>query len=79
MFFHREPNFQTGNDVAAREASPCIWIISPKETLKVLEILLSLMGLAADAASPPPSPRLRSPSVRPLPRAELAVPSALAI
>jgi len=35
----------TGNDVAARECCPCIWIVSPKETLKVLEILLGLMGL----------------------------------
>ena len=37
---------KTGNDVAAREISPCLWIQSPKETRKVLEILLGVMDLA---------------------------------
>ena len=64
---------KTGNDVAARAVSPCVWIISPKETLKVLEILLGLMGLAHGENLPQVlqmSPRLSS---RPMP--ELAVPT----
>jgi hypothetical protein len=32
--------------VAARDIAPCLWIESPKETLKVLQILLGVMGLA---------------------------------
>lgn len=35
----------TGNDVAARRSSPSLWILNPKETLKVLQILLGLMCL----------------------------------
>lgn len=27
----------TGNDIAARETCPCIWIINPRETGKVLQ------------------------------------------
>lgn len=30
----------TGNDLAARQICPCIWIVSPNETLKVLEHVL---------------------------------------
>ena len=33
----------TGNDIAARETSPCIWINSPSETAKVLEYLIEFM------------------------------------
>jgi IMP and pyridine-specific 5'-nucleotidase len=36
---------KTGNDVAARECCPCIWITSPNETLKVLEILLGMLNV----------------------------------
>ncbi len=32
--------------MAARDIAPCLWIESPKETLKVLQILLGVMGLA---------------------------------
>ena len=40
-----------GNDVAARDIAPCLWIESPKETLKVLQILLGVMGLERRATS----------------------------
>ncbi len=39
----------TGNDVAARNCCPCIWILNPKETLKVLQILLGLKRLSSAA------------------------------
>lgn len=35
----------TGNDFAARETSPCIWIINPGETEKILSHLLRVLGL----------------------------------
>jgi len=54
---------RTGNDVAAREKSPCIWIINPNETLKVLEIFIGLKGLAKDG--PAPVPGLAAPSSPP--------------
>ena len=41
---------KTGNDVAARECSPCIWIIRPQETFKILEILLGFMGLRSSGS-----------------------------
>ena len=31
---------QTGNDIAARDICPCIWITNPLETEKILELLL---------------------------------------
>jgi len=34
-----------GNDFAARETSPCIWIINPRETEKILSHLLRVLGL----------------------------------
>jgi len=71
---------KTGNDVAARTCSPCIWIISPKETLKVLEILLGLMGLdELSGKRAPPTPTPKSPKLDPTNRGfnfpELAIPS----
>lgn len=35
----------TGNDFAARDASPCVWIISPNETTYVLKSILRLAGV----------------------------------
>lgn len=35
----------TGNDLAARETCPCIWITSPRETEKILEHILKVMGI----------------------------------
>eukprot|EP01040_Poterioochromonas_malhamensis_P007177 gene7177-7748_t len=35
-----------GNDIAARDVSPCIWIINPKETGKVLQHVLRYKGIA---------------------------------
>ena len=35
----------TGNDIAARTQSPCIWIISPNETVKILEHVIQYKGL----------------------------------
>lgn len=35
----------TGNDLAARETCACIWITSPRETEKILEHMLRVMGL----------------------------------
>ena len=40
-----------GNDFAARASSPCIWIISPNETVKVLEHLLEVMGIEMPVSS----------------------------
>ena len=42
---------QTGNDLAARETCPCIWIVNPAETGKVLQHLLHVMGLGGTVAS----------------------------
>ena len=30
----------TGNDIAARETCPCIWIVNPRETGKVLQYVI---------------------------------------
>jgi IMP and pyridine-specific 5'-nucleotidase len=35
----------TGNDYAARDVSPCVWIINPQETTYVLKSLLRLAGV----------------------------------
>lgn len=35
----------TGNDYAARDASPCVWIINPTETMYVLKTILRLAGV----------------------------------
>jgi IMP and pyridine-specific 5'-nucleotidase len=35
----------TGNDLAARETCPCIWITSPRETSKILEHVLRFMSI----------------------------------
>lgn len=31
----------TGNDIAARETCPCIWIINPRETGKILQHVIN--------------------------------------
>ncbi|GAX19887.1 hypothetical protein FisN_1Lh646 [Fistulifera solaris] len=36
----------TGNDYAARDVSPCIWIINPQETTYILKTILRLAGIA---------------------------------
>ena len=36
----------TGNDYAARAASPCIWIINPQETTYILKSILRLAGVS---------------------------------
>lgn len=36
----------TGNDFAARDVSPCIWIINPSETTYILKSILRLAGVA---------------------------------
>lgn len=36
----------TGNDFAARDASPCVWIVNPTETMYVLKTILRLAGVA---------------------------------
>lgn len=38
----------TGNDFAARAVSPCIWIINPLETEKILHRILHVLGLDDD-------------------------------
>lgn len=35
----------TGNDIAARYVSPCVWIISPNETEKMLEHILTQLDM----------------------------------
>ena len=35
----------TGNDYAARDVCPCIWITSPEETTYILKSILRLAGL----------------------------------
>jgi hypothetical protein len=35
----------TGNDYAARDVSPCIWIINPQETTYVLKSILRLASV----------------------------------
>jgi hypothetical protein len=39
----------TGNDLAARETCPCIWITSPRETQKILGHILKFMGISTDS------------------------------
>jgi IMP and pyridine-specific 5'-nucleotidase len=41
----------TGNDFAAREICPCIWITSPLETEKILEHILRNMNIAYERLS----------------------------
>jgi IMP and pyridine-specific 5'-nucleotidase len=36
----------TGNDYAARDVSPCVWIINPNETTYILKSILRLAGLS---------------------------------
>jgi IMP and pyridine-specific 5'-nucleotidase len=36
----------TGNDLAARETTPCIWIINPRETGKILQRVLKFKKIA---------------------------------
>jgi hypothetical protein len=36
----------TGNDFAARETSPCVWITSPDETTYILKSILRLAGVS---------------------------------
>jgi len=36
----------TGNDYAARDVSPCIWIINPNETTYILKSILRLAGVS---------------------------------
>jgi len=36
----------TGNDYAARDVSPCIWIINPTETTYILKAILKLAGVS---------------------------------
>lgn len=36
----------TGNDFAARDVSPCIWIINPQETTYILKSILRLAGVS---------------------------------
>ena len=35
----------TGNDHAARETCPCIWIVNPRETGKVLQHVMRHFGV----------------------------------
>jgi IMP and pyridine-specific 5'-nucleotidase len=42
----------TGNDIAARATSPCIWIISPKETEKILQHVIQYKGLERMSRTP---------------------------
>lgn len=37
----------TGNDLAARETCPCIWIINPRETEKILDYILKFMDISS--------------------------------
>ena len=36
---------KTGNDLAARDTCPCIWITNPRETGKVLQYVLNFMEI----------------------------------
>ena len=38
---------KTGNDLAARDTCPCIWITNPRETGKVLQYVLNFMEIRA--------------------------------
>ena len=38
----------TGNDFAAREICPCVWITSPEETTYILKSILRLAGVSLD-------------------------------
>jgi len=45
----------TGNDFAARDVCPCIWITSPEETTFILKSILRLADLPVTALLPKPS------------------------
>lgn len=40
----------TGNDYAARDVCPCVWITSPEETMYILKSILRLAGLSSDGS-----------------------------
>jgi IMP and pyridine-specific 5'-nucleotidase len=42
---------KTGNDIAARSVSPCIWIVSPAETRKILEHVCKFRGIVSSPKS----------------------------
>jgi len=53
----------TGNDFAARDVCPCVWITSPEETTYILKSILRLAGLSvALQQHPPDSPDLTASS-----------------
>lgn len=43
----------TGNDYAARDVSPCIWIINPQETTYILKSILRLAGVSVKVPDGP--------------------------
>ena len=45
----------TGNDYAARDVSPCVWIINPQETTYVLKSILRLAGVDINLPERTPS------------------------
>jgi hypothetical protein len=45
----------TGNDFAARDVSPCIWIINPQETTYILKSILRLAGVSVTLPEQPQS------------------------
>jgi hypothetical protein len=43
--FQGDQFLNTGNDYAARDVSPCIWIINPNETTYILKSILRLASV----------------------------------
>ena len=70
----------TGNDVAARDVCPCVWIVNPTETRQVLKhVLLEALQLKRDAlkdpklkSSPVATQRAPPPDATALPAMDLA-------
>ena len=50
----------TGNDFAARDVCPCVWITSPEETTYILKSILRLAGLSVALQESHSSPELTS-------------------
>ena len=50
----------TGNDYAARDVCPCVWITSPEETTYILKSILRLAGLTGVDVEPKDAKRRTS-------------------
>lgn len=46
LILHSDQFLNTGNDYAARDVCPCVWVTSPDETTYVLKTILRFAGVS---------------------------------